>query len=139
MDEFDYVIVGAGAAGCVLAARLSEDARVRVGLLEAGPPDRKREIAVPAAFAKLFRSEVDWGFSTAPEAELDGRNVFFPRGRTLGGSTSINAQMYVRGHRADFDSWGPGWRYEDLLPYFRRAEDNAHGSDRSTGPADRCG
>jgi choline dehydrogenase len=129
MDEFDYVIVGAGAAGCVLAARLSEDPRVRVGLLEAGPPDRRREIAIPAAFAKLFRSEVDWGFSTAAEDGLDGREVFFPRGRTLGGSTSINAQMYVRGRRDDFDAWGPGWSYEDLLPYFRRAEDNARGPD----------
>jgi choline dehydrogenase len=133
MDGFDYLIVGAGAAGCVLAARLSEDPRVRVGLLEAGPPDGRREVAIPAAFARLFRSELDWGFWTAPEAGLDGREVFFPRGRTLGGSTSINAQMYVRGHRADFDAWGPGWRYEELLPYFRRAEDNARGPDRFHG------
>lgn len=103
--SYDYVIVGAGAAGCVLAARLSEDPATAVLLLEAGPPDRKLEIGTPAAFGKLFGSEVDWGYATVPAGEVAGRSVYWPRGRTLGGSSSINAQSYVRGDRTDFDGW----------------------------------
>src|SRR5581483_2820457 len=102
--SYDYVIVGAGSAGCVLAARLSEDPTT-VLLLEAGPPDRKLEIRIPAAFSKLFRSEVDWDYWTVPAGEVAGRAVYWPRGRTLGGSSSINSQIYVRGARTDFDGW----------------------------------
>lgn len=122
----DYVVVGAGAAGCVLASRLSEDERCRVVLLEAGGPDRRLEIRIPAAFTKLFRTAYDWALETVPQRELGGRALYWPRGKTLGGSTSINAQMYVRGHQADYDGWAergnPGWGFEDVLPYFRRAE-----------------
>lgn len=103
--SYDYVIVGAGSAGCVLAARLSEDPATTVLLLEAGPPGRKLEIGIPAAFGKLFGSEVDWGYATVPAGEVAGRSVYWPRGRTLGGSPSINAQVYVRGDRTDFDGW----------------------------------
>src|SRR5206468_3819712 len=103
--SYDFVIVGAGSAGCVLANRLSEDPATSVLLLEAGPAGRRPEIRIPAAFSKLFRSTVDWDFSTAPADEVAGRPVYWPRGRTLGGSSSINAQIYVRGDRADFDGW----------------------------------
>jgi choline dehydrogenase len=121
--EYDYVIVGAGSAGCVLANRLSADPSVRVALLEAGGADRKMEIRIPAAFSKLFKTQYDWNFSTAGQAEMSGRELYWPRGRTLGGSSSINAQMWVRGHRADYDGWNlPGWSYDEVLPYFKRSE-----------------
>src|SRR5436190_3801290 len=122
MSEFDYVVVGAGSAGCVLAARLSEDPGTRVLLLEAGSADKRREIKIPAAFSKLYRSEVDWCWSTAPEPGLNGREVCFPRGKMLGGCSSINAQIATRGHRADYDGWRlDGWRWEDVRPYFDRS------------------
>ena len=105
----DYVIVGAGSAGCVLAARLSEDPGVRVLLLEAGARDRKLQIRIPAAFSKLFDSQVDWGFRTAPQRALGGRKIFFPRGKVIGGTSSINAMMVLRGHRSDQAAWGTGW------------------------------
>ncbi len=137
------MIVGAGSAGCVLAGRLSEDRGTRVLLLEAGPPDRRREIRVPAAFSTLYKSEVDWAYETTPQAELEGRAVFQPRGKTLGGSSSINAQMVLRGHRADYDRWAalgnPGWSYADVLPYFKKAERNGRGSSAfhgDSGPRD---
>jgi choline dehydrogenase len=117
----DYVIVGAGTAGCVLAARLSEDPDVSVLLLEAGPADRKLEIRVPAAFSKLYRTDVDWGYSTVPQPGLDGRELVYPLGRVVGGSSSINAMMALRGHRADYDEWGtlaPGWGWDDVEPVF---------------------
>jgi choline dehydrogenase-like flavoprotein len=118
----DYVVVGAGSAGCVLAARLSEDPATSVLLVEAGGEDRRLEIRVPAAFSKLYRSDLDWGFSTAPQRGLDGREIAFPRGKVIGGCSSINAQMAVRGHRADYDGWGvPGWSWEELRPYFERS------------------
>ena len=136
---FDYIVVGAGSAGCVLAARLSEDPGTRVLLLEAGPPDTKAEIHIPLAFGDLFRTEVDWFYKTAPEPGLGGRRIFWPRGRTLGGSSSINAMIYMRGNRADYDGWeklgNEGWSYEEVLPYFKRSESNQrfhdefHGSD----------
>jgi len=94
---FDYVVVGAGSAGCVLASRLSEDPAVRVLLLEAGGPDRRLEIRIPAAFAKLFRTACDWAYETEPEPGCAGRRLYWPRGKTLGGSSAINAMIYVRG------------------------------------------
>jgi choline dehydrogenase len=119
---YDYLIVGAGSAGCVLAARLSADPDVRVLVLEAGGADRKTEIRIPAAFSKLFRSEVDWGYDSEPEDGLDGRRIYLPRGKVLGGSSSINSMIYQRGERADFDAWGDGWSYDDVRGCFERAE-----------------
>jgi choline dehydrogenase len=126
---YDYVIVGAGSAGCVLAARLSEDPDVSVLLLEAGPPDANENIHVPLGYLKLARTEIDWDLATAPEPSCNGRRISLPRGRVLGGSSSINAMIYIRGNRRDYDEWGaPGWAWEDLFPYFLRAEDNERGA-----------
>ncbi|MCW2943228.1 MAG: Choline dehydrogenase [Actinomycetia bacterium] len=123
MTEYDYIIVGAGSAGCVLAARLTEDPSVKVALVEAGTADDKTEIHIPAAFPKLFKTPYDWNYSTSKQAELENRELYWPRGRTLGGSSSINAMMWVRGHQADYDGWEvPGWSYEDVVPYFKKAE-----------------
>lgn len=134
---YDYVIVGAGSAGCVLAARLTEDPDVSVLLVEAGPPDTVESIHVPAAAAQLFHSQLDWDFSTLPEPFADNRRIHLPRGKTLGGSSSINWMVYIRGHRADFDGWRDGgcegWGYDDLLPYFKRAEDNERGASEYHG------
>jgi choline dehydrogenase len=132
----DYVIVGGGAAGCALAARLSED-DVSVVLLEAGPPDDLPEIAVPAMLGFLFKTHLDWDFDTDPEPALDGRRGYLPRGRMLGGSSSINGMVYIRGNRADFAEWaevaGDAWSYEHVLPYFKRSEDNERGADAYHG------
>ncbi|AKD58094.1 GMC family oxidoreductase [Spirosoma radiotolerans] len=126
--NFDYIIVGAGSAGCVLANRLSADPQTSVLLLEAGGPDTKMEIHIPAAYTKLHGSSVDWGFWTEPQTALDGRRMYQPRGKTLGGCSSTNAMAYVRGNRSDYDDWAavgnPGWAYEDVLPYFIRSEHN---------------
>ncbi len=135
---YDYVIVGAGSAGCVLAARLSEDPDTRVLLIEAGPPDSNDLIHIPAAFSALFRTEVDWDHSTVWEPQLHNRRVYLPRGKTLGGSSSLNAMIYIRGNRADYDEWRddlgcPGWGFDELLPYFKRAEDNERGADEFHG------
>ena len=123
----DYIVVGAGSAGCVLAARLSEDPATRVLLLEAGQPDKKQEIRIPAAFSKLFHTSFDWDYYTVPQRNLDDRVLFWPRGKTLGGTSSLNAMMWVRGIGADYDEWAKlgnqGWSYEEVLPYFMRAED----------------
>jgi choline dehydrogenase len=128
----DYVVVGAGSAGCVLAGRLTEDPAVSVTLLEAGGPDKARNIAVPAAFGKLFRTDVDWDYSTEPEPGCDDRELYWPRGKVLGGSSSINAMIYIRGNRLDFDGWRDagceGWGYDDVLPYFLRSEGNERGT-----------
>jgi choline dehydrogenase len=122
-NVYDYIVVGAGSAGCVLAGRLTEDHGVTVALLEAGGPDDKSEIHIPAGFPKLFKTPYDWNYSTAKQAELDNRELYWPRGKTLGGCSSINAMMWVRGHRTDYDDWGvPGWSYSEVLPYFTRAE-----------------
>ena len=121
----DYVVVGAGAAGCVLAARLSQDPRVSVLLLEAGGPDRSLDVRVPAAFPRLFRTDHDWAVDTVPQPSLRGRRLYWPRGRVLGGSTSLNAQMWVPGRPADLDDWasaaGEGWSWESMAPYLERA------------------
>src|SRR3954471_13725562 len=131
---YDYVIVGAGSAGCVLAARLTEDPDVSVLLLESGPPDVNENIHVPLGVMSLLRTEVDWNYYSAPEAFCGGRRIPLPRGRTLGGSSSINNMIYIRGHRADYDGWGvSGWTYDDLLPYFKKAEDNERGEDEFHG------
>src|SRR3954471_4722901 len=129
MSEYDYVIVGAGSAGCVLAARLSEDPDVSVLLLEAGPPDTKENLHVPLGYLQLAKTDVDWDYSTAPEPFCDGRRIYLPRGKTYGGSSSINAMVYIRGNPRDYDDWGvPGWTWDDLFPYFLRAEDNERGT-----------
>jgi choline dehydrogenase-like flavoprotein len=118
----DVVIVGAGSAGCVLASRLTEDTGTNVLLLEAGGSDRKLHVRVPAAFSKLFRSPLDWCYDTVPQAALDGRRVVFPRGKVLGGSSSINAMMAIRGHRADHDPWPPGWSWDDVADAYARSD-----------------
>jgi len=126
---YDYVIVGAGSAGCVLAARLSEDPGVSVLLLETGPPDVNENIHVPLGYLQLARTEIDWDYCTVPERSCFGRRLPLPRGRVLGGSSSINAMIYIRGNPADYDGWGiEGWAWEDLFPYFLRAEDNERGA-----------
>jgi choline dehydrogenase-like flavoprotein len=134
---FDYAIVGAGTAGCALAGRLSEDPEVRVLLLEAGPSDRRLEVRAPAAFSRLFRGPRDWGFTTEPEQQLDGRRLYLPRGRMLGGSSSLNAMIYVRGHRADYDGWAAsgavGWSFAEVLPWFRKSEDQERGASEHHG------
>jgi choline dehydrogenase len=128
---YDYVIVGAGSAGCVLAARLSEDPETSVLLLEAGPPDVNQNIHVPLGYLSLARTEVDWDYSSAPEPGCGGRRISLPRGKVLGGSSSVNAMVYIRGNRRDYDDWGvAGWAWDDLFPYFLKAEDNERGASR---------
>ena len=132
-----YVIVGAGSAGCVLASRLSEDPAAEVVLIEAGPPDKAQQIHIPAAWPQLFKSRYDWDYASEREPRLDRRRVYLPRGKVLGGSSSINAMAYIRGARADYDGWArdgaTGWAYDDLLPYFRRSEANERGEDQFHG------
>jgi choline dehydrogenase len=134
---YDYIIVGAGSAGCVLANRLSEDPSVRVLLLEAGGRDRSPNVKIPAAFSKQFHSKLDWDYETEPEPHVDGRRLYIPRGRVLGGCSSMNAMLYVRGRPLDYDGWeaqgAPGWGYADVLPYFIRAEDNVRGASQFHG------
>ncbi len=131
---FDYIIAGAGSAGCVLANRLSEDPRNRVLLLEAGGADSNPWIHIPVGYFKTMHNpETDWQYKTEPDPGLGGRVLDWPRGKTLGGSSSINGLLYIRGHRSDFDHWrqlgNKGWSYEDVLPYFRKAEDQEEGGD----------
>jgi choline dehydrogenase-like flavoprotein len=135
---FDYIIVGGGSAGSVLAGRLSEDPAIHVALIEAGPPDRSVLIHCPAGLAVIAKFELNgWGFNTVPQPGLNGRRGYQPRGKVLGGSSSINAMVYARGHAADYDGWAaqgnPGWSYADVLPYFKRAEHNERGADALHG------
>ena len=138
MEEFDYVIVGAGAAGCVLANRLSESGKNTVAVVEAGGNDNHIWIKVPAGFNKtVYNDKLNWGYETAPGPHIDGRQIKFPRGKVLGGSGSINGHLYVRGQSADYDTWAQlgcrGWSWSDVLPYFKRAETRAGGSDEVRG------
>src|SRR4051794_18741485 len=134
---YDYIVVGAGSAGCVLAARLSEDENVNVLLIEAGPPDTLENIHIPLGVTALSRSAVDWDMWTGDEPHCDGRRVYLPRGKTLGGSSSTNAMVYIRGNAADYDGWRDagcaGWGYDELLPYFKRSEDNERGESHYHG------
>ena len=132
--SFDYIVVGAGSAGCVLANRLTADGRYRVLLLEAGPEDRNLWIHVPIGYAKLFTdARHNWLYNSEPEPELGGRSIIQPRGKVLGGSSSINGLLYIRGQAEDFNHWrqlgNTGWSFDDVLPYFRRAEDQQRGED----------
>lgn len=137
-DTFDYIIVGAGSAGCVLANRLSEDPSTTVLLLEAGPADNNFWIKIPAGMTKLFHpSAMNWGYFTEPEPHLNDRKIYWPRGKTLGGSSSINGMLYMRGHPEDYEGWAQlgarGWAWDDVLPYFIRAEDHTHGASALHG------
>ena len=128
-EEFDYLIVGAGTAGCVLANRLSADTSARVGLIEAGPSDKRFLVRIPAAVAAAIGDPaIGWGYRSVPQRNLNNRCIPLPRGRVLGGCSSINGMAYFRGHPRDFDEWveagATGWGYEDVLPYFRKAENN---------------
>lgn len=140
-DTFDYVIVGAGSAGCVLANRLSADPSVRVLLLEAGPPDTLDTIRVPALWSGLFGSEVDWDYRLEPQPHYAGSDLY-PRGKTLGGSSAINAMIYIRGHRTDFDGWSEkgcsGWDYDAVLPTSSRPRAIADSQHHFTAKKARC-
>src|SRR5579872_299641 len=131
---YDYVVVGAGSAGCVLAARLSEDAAASVCLIEAGPADSNESIHIPVAGGSLFRTHLDWDYDSHLEPFCDGRRVYLPRGRVLGGTSSINGMIYIRGCAADYDEWHqPGWDYRAILPYFLKSEDNERGASAFHG------
>jgi choline dehydrogenase len=138
-ETYDYVIVGAGSAGATLAGRLSASGTHTVLLLEAGPSDKNQSVSIPAAFSQLFKSERDWNYETTPQPGLGGRTVYWPRGKTLGGSSSMNAMMWVRGFAADYDKWaehaGDGWSWESLLPLFRRVERTMDSSNPDHGMA----
>ncbi|MCF6275964.1 MAG: GMC family oxidoreductase N-terminal domain-containing protein, partial [Robiginitomaculum sp.] len=139
MNNFDYVIVGGGSAGCTLAGRLSEDPDVTVCLLEAGPKDDSFLINVPAGAAALMpkAGKFNWGFETVPQKGLNGRKGYQPRGKTLGGSSSINAMIYIRGHKSDYDNWvdmgAKGWGWDDVLPYFKKSENCEAGANELRG------
>jgi len=137
-EEFDYIVVGAGSAGCVLAGRLSEDPATRVLLLEAGPADRSLWIHLPIGYGKTMWSPTyNWRFETDPDPNMNGRRIYWPRGKTLGGSSSINGLIYIRGQREDYDHWAAlgnaGWSYDEVLPYFIRSEGNQRGGDAFHG------
>src|SRR6478752_4057556 len=139
-ETFDYIVIGSGSAGGVVAARLTEDPDVRVLLLEAGPADDDDNIHIPLAFSALFKTRWDWNYETTPQKHLGGRRAYWPRMKALGGCSSMNAMIYIRGNHADYDEWrdaygATGWGFDDVMPYFRKAEHNTrlggafHGSD----------
>jgi choline dehydrogenase len=135
---FDYIIVGAGSAGCVLANRLTQDPRTSVLLVEAGGSDRHPYISAPAGFLKTFAGpRFNWCFTTEPGAGINNRAIHFPRGKVLGGSSAINGHLYVRGQARDYDTWAQlgnrGWSHDDVLPYFRKSEDRSTGPDKFHG------
>ncbi|MCE2472989.1 MAG: GMC family oxidoreductase N-terminal domain-containing protein, partial [Anaerolineae bacterium] len=127
----DYIVIGAGSAGAAVAYRLSEDGRHSVLLLEAGGPDSERKIHIPARFSDLFHSDVDWDYETAPQPGLNGRREYVPRGKVYGGTSSMNAMVYQRGHPSDYDRWAgdgnPGWSYAEVLPFFRKMQHQERG------------
>ena len=136
--EFDYIVVGAGSAGCTLAGRLSEDPATRVLLLEAGPADKSFWIHLPIGYGKTMWSKTyNWCFETDPDPNMNGRRIYWPRGKTLGGSSSINGLIYIRGQREDYDHWASlgntGWSYDDVLPYFIKSEGNQRGASKYHG------
>ena len=136
--EYDYIIVGAGSAGCVLANRLSEDPATTVLLLEAGPEDKSLWMKIPAGATRVFApGPTNWGYFTEPERHLRNRKIYWPRGRTLGGSSSINGMVYLRGHPEDYNEWArlgnPGWAWDDVMPYFKVSEDQQHGPSSMHG------
>ncbi len=140
IEEYDYIIVGAGSAGCVLAGRLCEDPSLRILLLEAGPRDRSPWIHLPIGYGKtMWSPSVNWCFETDPDPNMNGRRIYWPRGKTLGGSSAINGLIYIRGQREDYDRWAalgnPGWGYDDVLPYFIRSEGNQRGAGPFHGSA----
>lgn len=147
MNRYTYVIIGAGAAGCVLANRLSADPKNEVLLLEAGAKDWSPLLKIPAAFAMLMGTSANWIFDTAPQKNLKGRSMFLPQGKALGGSTSVNAMLYIRGNKLDYDEWAElgctGWSYDEVLPYFKvherneRLADEYHGIDGELNVADQ--
>ncbi len=135
--NYDYIVIGAGTAGCVLANRLSADGNHRVLLLEAGGSDKQEEIHIPAGFSKLFKTAIDWQYYTQPEPNLNNRRIYWPRGKVIGGTGSINAMIYIRGHAWDYDHWASlgndRWGYQDVLPYFKRSEHQMRGEDAFHG------
>ena len=135
---FDFIVSGAGSAGAAVAARLSEDGRYSVLLLEAGPPDRNPWIHIPLGFAKTYANPaLNWCFDSQPHKQLNGRSFFVPRGKTLGGTSSINGMVYMRGNPRDYDSWRQrgctGWDYDSVLPYFKKSENQTRGADEFHG------
>ena len=132
MTQYDYIVIGAGSAGCVVANRITEDRETTVLLLEAGNPDTKPEIQIPLECTNLPGTEVDWGYFSEPEPYLNNRKIFCPRGKVLGGCSSINFLNYIRGNRHDYDHWqslgNPGWSYQDILPYFKKSENQQRGA-----------
>lgn len=137
MTNYDYIIIGAGSAGCVLANRLTADSNTTVLLLEAGNPDTKPEIQNPSVTLSLLGSEVDWGYFSEPEPYLNNRKIYCPRGKVLGGSSAINLMIYIRGNPQDYDRWqelgNPGWSYQDMLPYFKKSENQQRGASEFHG------
>jgi choline dehydrogenase len=136
--EADFIVVGAGSSGCTLAGRLTEDPRTSVLLLEAGPPDRSIWIHLPIGYGKtMWSPEVNWRFETEPDPGMNGRRLYWPRGKTLGGSSAINGLIYIRGQREDYDAWAAmgnaGWSYDEVLPYFKRSEGNQRGVSKFHG------
>jgi choline dehydrogenase len=132
-ESYDVVVVGSGSAGCALAGRLSEDPDIKVAVIEAGPPATGRLFEIPALFSQQLKTSYDWDFESEPEPELGGRRAYLPRGRAVGGTSSMNTMLYVRGHRFDYDHWASlgntGWGYADVLPFFKNSEDNTRGAD----------